>query len=459
MRNSKLQHITLSELSSVIKQTLDEHLEISYWVVAEIAEYKVNSYSGHCYLELVEKDDQTNNVNARMRATIWSAAFRMLKPFFETSTGVELGGGLKVMVRGVVEYHEIYGISLNIRDIDPAYTVGEMALRMQQTIDLLTKDGVIDMNRELALPLLPKTIAVISSSNAAGLQDFMDQLEGNAYGYHFQVRLFEAVMQGEKAPLSIMDAFHRVYENAHVFDVVVVLRGGGAVLDLNCFNDYELCFMAAQFPVPLLTGIGHDKDETVLDLVAHTKLKTPTAVAEFLVASFADFESMLNDLADGIFSGTKDILNDNRNRLSTAITQIKPVTQKRLREQQYALASLIKDLQADTHHRIAEQRSVLKTYTRELQRDSVNYAKTKSEVLHQFLSGLQTAVWMKIEKSKQFLNKCNIKIDYQNPVKILEKGYSITTKNGIVITKVSELQEGDRIVTILSDGKKSSKVD
>ena len=459
MRNSDLKHITLSELSSVIKQTLDEYLEISYWIVAEISECKVNSYSGHCYLELVEKDDLTNNINARMRATIWSASFRMLKPFFETSTGMELGAGLKVMVRGVVEYHEVYGISLNIRDIDPAYTVGEMALKMQQTIDLLTKDGVIDMNRELALPLLPKTIAVISSSNAAGLQDFMDQVKNNGYGYHFQVKLFEAVMQGEKAPGSITDAFHRVFEHADVFDAVVVLRGGGAVLDLNCFNDYELCFMAAQFPLPVLTGIGHDKDETVLDLVAHTKLKTPTAVAEFLIACFADFESRLNDVADGIFSGTEDILNDSRNRLNVAVSQIKPVTQQRLKEAQYSLELLIKDLQTGTNYRISEQRNLLKTYTRELQKDSVHYAKSKTEALNQFFNRMQSAITQRIDRSRQLLNKYKLKAEYQNPEKILEKGYSITTKNGLVVGKAGELKKGDRIVTILSNGRKSSTVD
>ncbi|MFC0876485.1 exodeoxyribonuclease VII large subunit [Saccharicrinis sp. FJH2] len=459
MHNGGQKQLTLSELSSVIKQTLDEHLEISYWVIAEIAEYKVNSFSGHCYLELVEKDEQTNTISARMRATIWSAAFRMLKPFFETSTGIELGAGLEVMVRGVVEYHEMYGMSLNIRDIDPAYTVGEMALKMQQTIDLLTKDGVIDMNRELVLPVLPQTVAVISSSTAAGLQDFMDQLSNNGYGYHFHVKLFEAVMQGEKAPESIMDAFHRVFEYADVFDAVVVLRGGGAVLDLNCFNDYELCFMVAQFPLPVLTGIGHDKDETVLDLVAHTKLKTPTAVAEFLISCFSDFDSRLNDLADGIFSGTEDILNDSRNRLAMAISQIKPVTQQRMQEHGFILDSLSKDMQAGVHLRIAGQRTQLNSYMKELQKDSVHSAKSKTEVLNQLWSKLYSAVSQKIENSRQLLGKYEIKVNYQDPVKILEKGYSITSKNGLIVNKVSELKKGDRIVTIFSDGKKSSTVD
>ncbi|MFB6318686.1 exodeoxyribonuclease VII large subunit [Saccharicrinis sp. FJH54] len=459
MHNGGQKQITLSELSSVIKETLDEHLEISYWVIAEIAEYKVNSFSGHCYLELVEKEEGANTINARMRATIWSAAFRMLKPFFETSTGIELGTGLKVMVRGVVEYHEVYGISLNIRDIDPAYTVGEMAMRMQQTIDLLTKDGVIDMNRELELPLLPKTVAVISSSGAAGLQDFMNQLEHNTYGYHFQVKLFEAVMQGEKAPGSIMDALHRVFEYAGLFDAVLVLRGGGAVLDLNCFNDYELCFMAAQFPIPLLTGIGHDKDETVLDLVAHTKLKTPTAVAEYLVGCFTEFDAKLNQLADGIFSGTEDILIENRNRLMQVITQLKPVTQQRLRNEKFGIESLTKEMHGEIHFRLAEQKSLLQTYSRDLNKGSLHFAKNKADNLAKITDRLQTSARRKIESSSELLERYTLKIEYQDPVKILEKGYSITTRNGAVVTRVSDLRKGDKIITVLSDGKKQSTVD
>jgi len=217
--------------------------------------------------------------------------------------------------------------------------------------------------------------------------------------------------------------------------------------------------MAAQFPLPVLTGIGHDKDETVLDLVAHTKLKTPTAVAEFLIACFADFESRLNDLADGIFSGTEDILNDSKNRLVMAISQIKPVTQKRMQEHKFILDSLSKDMQAGVHLRIAEQRNQLNSFMKDLQKDSVHYAKSKSEVLNQFVLRMQSAVTQNIDRSRQLLNKYKLKIDYQNPEKILEKGYSITTKNGSVISKISELEKGDRIVTILSDGRKSSTVD
>lgn len=459
MAPEKNAHITLSELAANIKDTLDAHLEISYWVMAEIAEFKVNSFSGHCYLELVEKDEQGANTKARMRSTIWSAAYRMLKPFFETSTGIELGPGLKVLVRGVVEYHENYGLSLNIRDIDPAYTVGELALKMQQTIDLLKKDGVLDMNRELRLPMLPKTVAVISSSNAAGLQDFMDQLENNPYGYQYHIKLFDAVMQGDAAPDAVMHALNRIFEEADVFDAVAILRGGGALMDLNCFNDYDLCFMAAQFPVPILTGIGHEKDETVLDLVAHTKLKTPTAVAGFLIDAFSMFDNELSELCDAICNGVSSQLRDQHNRLELAATQFKPQVQKSLEQHQHVLESATKDLSQNMRYHLGQQSTTLDNYALAIHKELPAFIGRRSAILDVQLEKLY-------EKSKQFLkdsqhtlSEMALKINYQSPENILTKGYSITRKDGNVITDAKQVKKGDMLETILAKGVVKSKVD
>lgn len=459
MQKSELNHISLSYLSSIIKQTLNEHLEISYWVVAEIAEFKVNSYSGHCYLELVEKDDETNAIKARMRGTIWSAAFRMVKPFFETSTGIELGSGLNVMVRGVVEYHETYGLSLNIRDIDPAYTVGEMAMRMQQTIDLLTSDGVIDMNRELELPALPKTIAVVSSSNAAGFQDFMDQLDNNGYGYRYHVKLFNSVMQGDEAPASIMAALERIFEQTDVFDAVAIIRGGGAVLDLSCFNNYDLCFLAAQFPIPILTGIGHEKDETVLDVVAHTKLKTPTALAEFLIGCFADFEDVLSDTSDRIFYLAGQMIKENHNRLNLALNTFRPIVNQRIDRSRGELKSLFQNVSTGIKYRLNEQQVVLDNYKKQIEKESAQYASHRMDTMELLKDKLSNLVLQKLRMALQKMDGFELKLNYQNPEHILKKGYSITTRNGKIVKKSAELKPGDQIKTILMDGKTCSRVE
>jgi len=263
--------LTLSELNERIRDALLEAFPGMVWVIAEVSELKENR-SGHCYLELVEKEG--NEIVARSRATIWSYTYRMLKPYFETTTGQLFTQGIKILVQASVEYHPAYGLSLNIKDIDPTYTVGDMALQRKEIIDRLQKEGVFDMNRELNLPLVPQKIAVISSATAAGYQDFMNQLESNEYGFVFYTRLFEAFMQGAEAVPSIIRALERIFQYEDFFDAVVIIRGGGATADLSSFDNYELAINITQFPLPVITGIGHEKDDTIIDLVAHTRLKT-----------------------------------------------------------------------------------------------------------------------------------------------------------------------------------------
>ncbi|MDR3132933.1 MAG: exodeoxyribonuclease VII large subunit [Prevotellaceae bacterium] len=282
--------LTLSEMQQRIKQTLEETLPDNYWITAEINEIKTNA-SGHCYLELVEKDDEA--LKARASAAIWVYSYRLLKPFFETSTGRPLSAGMRVLVKAAVQYHPVYGLSLSITDIDPVYTVGELEMQRRRTISRLQSDGVFDMNRELPFPLLPQRLAVISSEQAAGYQDFMDQLHHNKYGYAFHTQLFPSLMQGAGAVQSIIQSLALVNEQCGAFDAVAIIRGGGSATDLSCFDDYELALHVAQFPLPVLTGIGHDKDESVVDLVARQPLKTPTAVAGFLIECFAEQDAQL----------------------------------------------------------------------------------------------------------------------------------------------------------------------
>ena len=292
------QHITLSELQRHIKQALESALPLPVWVAAEVSELKVN-YSGHCYMELIEKSEPTKGgtaiPRAQARAVIWRSQYAMLASYFEAETGSRLAVGMKILAKVMVSYHELYGLSLQIIDLDASYTLGEVERQKQMTIAQLQRDGVWDMNREVELPLLTQRIAVVSSSAAAGYRDFCNELREG--GYAFRLTLFDAVVQGQAAEESICRALAEVAQRQEEFDAVVLIRGGGSASDLSCFNSYRLCSYVAQFPLPVITGIGHDKDTSVADMVAHTPLKTPTAVAAWLTERMAQQDGWLEEAA------------------------------------------------------------------------------------------------------------------------------------------------------------------
>ncbi|NJK86329.1 MAG: exodeoxyribonuclease VII large subunit [Bacteroidales bacterium] len=252
------------------------------------------------YLELIEKDEKRDCFIAKSKATIWNSTFRMIKPYFETTTGTRLSAGIKILVKAVVEFHELFGLNLNIVDIEPTFTVGELVRKKREIINRLTEEGVLDMNKELEFPRLPKRIAVISSETAAGFGDFVDQLINNPFGYCFHIKLFPATMQGDESEKSMVKALEKIHHNISSFDVVVIIRGGGSQADLECFNNYWVSLHVAQFPLPVLTGIGHEKDECIVDLVAYTNLKTPTAVAEYLIDIFHQEENYFLSIAGNL---------------------------------------------------------------------------------------------------------------------------------------------------------------
>ncbi len=299
--------IPLSELLQKVGNVLDSAFPGSFWIVAEILELHVNR-SGHCYLELIEKSSENESILARARGTIWASKYSMLRPYFESATGTALKSGIKLMCRVSVEFHSLFGFSLNISDIDPAYTLGDLARKKQEVINKLRSDGVMDMNRELPFPRVPQRIAVISSDTAAGYGDFMKSIMNNNQGFRFETTLFPAVMQGSETTRSITGALDRVFESSQPFDVVVLIRGGGSRSDLEPFNDYDLSYYITQFPVPILTGIGHERDESVVDMVAARGLKTPTAVAEFLIDQLLAFEFTLSALYDKLAVVVKQIV-------------------------------------------------------------------------------------------------------------------------------------------------------
>ena len=308
------QSLTLLDLQRMVRATLESRFRDPLWVSAEISELKVNR-SGHCYLNLVEKGATDGAPRAEARAVIWKSAYLSMASMFEAATGATLRAGLRVLVRVVVTYHEIYGFSLQIIDIDPRYTLGEIERRRRETIARLQQDGVWDMNRELELPRPTLRIAIVSSDTAAGYQDFMNELGRSTY--RFQTTLFRSLMQGDAAEESIVAALREIAQREEDFDVVAIIRGGGSTSDLALFDSYLIASYVAQFPLPIFSGIGHDKDVSVVDMVAHTSLKTPTAVATKLV-EMADYEmTLVENFATEIAHNVEDMLHGEELRLYT----------------------------------------------------------------------------------------------------------------------------------------------
>ena len=289
--------LSLYDLNTLVRRSLEQCLPDEYWVQAELSEVRVHPATGHCYVEFVQKDPRSNNLVAKARGVIWSNVFHLLRPYFEESTGQMFTAGIKVLVQVTVSFHELYGYSLTVQDIDPTYTLGDMARRRREILAQLKADGVLTLNKELPMPVLPQRIAVISSASAAGYGDFCHQLEHNPRGYYFRVELFPSIMQGERTESSLLAALDRINQRLEYFDVVVIIRGGGATSDLSCFDTYLLAAACAQFPLPIITGIGHERDDTVLDTVAHTRVKTPTAAAECLIARMDEAAARLQPLS------------------------------------------------------------------------------------------------------------------------------------------------------------------
>ena len=474
------QQLTLSELQGQVKTSLEETFSLPIWVIAEISEMTVNR-SGHCYLDLVETGQGTDTVIARCRATIWSYTFRMLKPYFETTTGQVFTEGLKVLLQAKVEYHEVYGFSLNIRDIDPVYTLGDMARPRREIIRRLEEDGVLEMNRELELPLVPQRIAVISSPTAAGLQDFLDQLHNNPHKFVFYTKLFPAVMQGGEAPRSIINALDLIYEYEDLFDAVVIIRGGGAQLDLVCFDQYELAFHVAQFPLPVITGIGHEKDDTVIDLVAHTRMKTPTAVAEFLISGALRFSQELKELEKHFTDLVNDQLEENNNRLNDAADQLNQLVNQLIVTQQNRLNTIRIQLENRSEAFLKNQQSELKQLTAQAksmisrfvvrQNHSLDHSGNKlnfifreqvlknKNLLNQFQHLIKIRAMDQIRIEKKNLGSVQEKLRLVDPQNILKRGYSLAMINGKIVKSVLQANAGDVLETRLSDGSVESKVE
>lgn len=431
----KREELSLLELNNRIKGIINEAFADTYWVRAEMSDVRTNA-SGHCYLEFIEKNAITGQTVAKARGSIWAKTFRMLKPYFEMETGQLFSSGLKVLVKVSIEFHELYGFSLNVLDIDPAYTMGDMMRRRMEIIRQLKEEGVFTLNKELSFPVLPQRIAIITSPTAAGYEDFMEQLTRNKGGYTFYTRLFPAIMQGEKTEVSVIEALDKINELIVFFDVVVIIRGGGATSDLNSFDSYFLASNCAQFPLPVITGIGHERDDTVLDMVAHTRMKTPTAVAEFLIGQMDTLSDEIGELQQSLLTISSSKLLQEKNDLQLMSSRFPSLAVKVINKSRMELMSIGNKLPAITASLIYDRRQEVSI----IRSSIVDVCKSRMVSENNFL-----------QMKTQFLEM--ISPDY-----ILRKGYSLTFKAGKIIKKASELASGEEMTTRFSDGEVKSKI-
>ena len=405
-------HFSLLELNRLVRATIEDTLCEQYWLEAEIGQIGENN--GHCYLEFIQKVERHNTPVARAKAKCWRNVWGSVRPYFEHTTGQTLTLGMKVLVLVHPDFHEAFGFSWIVDDIDPRFTLGDMARRRQEIIRQLKAEGVFDLNRELPLPLFTQRIAVISSSTAAGYGDFCRQLEENKRGFRFSVTLYESLMQGEGVERSIISALDKI--NAHIddYDCVVIIRGGGATSDMSGFDSLLLAENVANFPLPVITGIGHDRDECILDMVSHTRVKTPTAAAAFLIDRLEQVARRIDDAADRITSYVQHRMEIEKMRLSRAAERI-PI-----------LFSLVKSKQEN-----------------------------KMETLNQRIA---SAVQRLIDRRRHTLDILEQRTKSLDPTLLLQRGYSITLVNGHALRSPSAVKPGDIIVTRLADGTVKSTV-
>lgn len=428
------QAISLLEFNRRIKGLLYDQQVMGVWVTAETSDVQVRR--GHCYLELLQKDEETGQTVAKIGAVIWASTFMRVGAKFYSVTQQQLGNGMKVMVLVSANFHEQYGLKVMINDISPEFTLGDMARRRQEIIDRLTREGHIDENKELAFPQVPQRVAVISSAGAAGYGDFMNQLASNPYGIKYYPCLFAAMMQGSNTVPSIIGALGRIEQHQELFDCVVIIRGGGSTTDLNWFDDYNLALKVAQCPLPVITGIGHERDTTVLDYVAAKPVKTPTAAAEFLIQCGINALSRLNETSNTIVSSVKDAIARSNEQLSYLASSVPMLARHILEKSTLRLQRYIESIPLQVTGRITSERG-------RLERD---------------VDAIKSAIAQAMLKEHMRVKNLDDKVTLLSPRNTLKRGYSLTMSNGHIITDASQLHAGDTITTHFGNGKTTSTV-
>jgi len=444
--------LTLYELNALVRDTLALQMPDEYWVEAELSEAR--EVRGHCYMELIQKDDRSNTPVAKASAKCWASTWQLVKPHFMRVTGQQVHAGMKVLLKVYAQFHESYGFSWIVTDIDPTYTLGDMARKRLEIIRQLKEEGVFELQKELQLPMFCQRIAVISSANAAGYGDFVNQLESNEYGFRFHTQLFPAIMQGEGVEQSVIAALEKIYRTPlqlprggeqeasprggleGVFDCVVIIRGGGATSDLSGFDTLALAEHVANFPIPIITGIGHERDESVLDMVSHTRVKTPTAAAAFLI-------SHLKGVLDAIEDAEQSIVLKVRQQM-----EMEKIRLLHLSQQIPSLYSLVKSRQETRLDRL--QSSLQLSVSRRLQDE-----RHRLDILSHNLPPIAER---KLLQEHHRLDLLREKLEALNPELLLRRGYSITLNAGKIVKDASFLHPGDLIETRLQKGTVHSVV-
>lgn len=426
--------ITLREFNNRIKRLLNNPAVCNCWIRADLSD--VNVRGGHCYLELLEKDERTGATVAKMRGIIWANRFAYLRQKFLQVTGQELRSGMKVMLEVSVNYHEQYGISLIITDIDPSYTLGDMERLRREILARLKAEGIIDMNKQLPFPTVPQRIAIVSAAGAAGYGDFMNQLHNNAYGLQFYTCLFPAVMQGKETVASVTAALDRINLHLDLFDCVVIIRGGGSTSDLNSFDDYSLASNVAQFPLPVVVGIGHERDVTILDYVACRRVKTPTAAAELLIGCGVEALAHIDELRDTIVNTAREYITEAKRQIQYLSGTIPLIAGNIVERNSARLQHIMQIVPLTAQNRIAQG----------------------NERLNFLIKSMSQASAQAIVREKMRLTALYDKVQILSPQNTLRRGYSLTTVNGHVVTDASQLAPGDNITTHFASGKVVSTV-
>ena len=432
--------LSLLELNQLLAEVIEVGMPREYWVEAEISELRV--VRGHCYIDLIEKTEGTNTPIARASAKCWQNTWSVISPYFEKVTGQRLRSGMNVLMLVSANFHPAYGFSWIISDIDPTYTLGDMARKRQAIIEQLKREGVFDLQKELSLPLFCQHIAVISSANAAGYGDFVDQLESNAYGFRFVTRLFPATMQGEGVEQSIIAALNNIYEtfltsDETAPDCVVIIRGGGATSDLSGFDTLALAENVAQFPIPVITGIGHERDESILDMISHTRVKTPTAAAALLIDHLKRVWDYLQEAQGVLETNARQRMDLEQMRLQRAAQKIPPLFSLFKERQERRIDSMMRDMIA------AAQRLIS---------DEMHKVETLESIIKPMLERRVTGEMHRLQMLGQ-------RVSALDPDLLLKRGYSITLHEGKIVHDASQLKHGDKIETRVEKGTIHSIVD
>lgn len=443
-------HITLSALTEKIRLAVESGTGGEQWVVAEVSSLQVN-YSGHCYLELTERTEGQQMPKAVCKAVIWANRFKMIAAYFRHQTGGDISVGMKILVSCSASFHSVYGLSLVISDIDPTYTIGEVGRVKQQSVARLQQDGVFGMNKELPLPMVVQRVAVVSSATAAGYGDFCNELQASAY--NFELTLFQAIMQGEGAERSIIAALEEVAE--YEFDAVVIIRGGGSVSDLACFDNYNLCANIAQFPMPIITGIGHERDSSVADMVAAVSLKTPTAVASFMIELAAAFTNRLERAEVYIKQKTVQIVTGESRRVENISLHLQSLVKRSIHNNQIKIHSVESTLGFTARRAIEQRLNMCEALYRSLGERSLQRIAEQVVSVGRLTERLKESVHGVIVGESHRLEMVTLGVEALDPRRILKRGYAIIN-NGL--HSVNQISQGDELTVELSDGVIKAKV-